>query len=149
MCSKLSDIETRVFNLVSAYLQVRPDWLYAEINFESSWNPAAKNVISGARGLIQFMPATARGLGYAGADDLVDKYPDVCSQLVGPVYSFLKGFAPFPTAQSLCMAVFMPSYRQVAPDTLFPHIVCVENPNITCPGDYMRLVFGPAWESVV
>lgn len=38
--------------------------LYKQINFESAWNPQARNPKSGARGLIQFMPATAKALGY-------------------------------------------------------------------------------------
>lgn len=38
--------------------------LYKLINFESAWNPAAKNPRSGARGLIQFMPSTAAGMGF-------------------------------------------------------------------------------------
>lgn len=33
------------------------------IQFESGWNPQARNGVTGATGLIQFMPATARGLG--------------------------------------------------------------------------------------
>ena len=41
--------------------------LYKLINFESGWNPKATNPISGARGLIQFMPSTAFGMGFAGA----------------------------------------------------------------------------------
>jgi soluble lytic murein transglycosylase-like protein len=40
--------------------------LYKLINFESAWNPKARNPASGARGLIQFMPSTAEGMGYKG-----------------------------------------------------------------------------------
>jgi hypothetical protein len=40
-----------------------PSWLTSVIQFESRWNPAAVNKLSGATGLIQFMPDTARGLG--------------------------------------------------------------------------------------
>lgn len=40
--------------------------LYKLINFESGWNPKARNPRSGARGLIQFMPKTALGMGYKG-----------------------------------------------------------------------------------
>jgi soluble lytic murein transglycosylase-like protein len=45
------------------------DWesLYKLINFESTWNPQAKNKISGARGLLQFMPSTALDMGYKGS----------------------------------------------------------------------------------
>ena len=38
--------------------------LYKMINFESAWNPKARNPVSGARGLIQFIPSTAKGMGY-------------------------------------------------------------------------------------
>lgn len=36
----------------------------ALIQFESGWNSAAKNVMSNASGLIQFMPATLKSLGF-------------------------------------------------------------------------------------
>lgn len=38
--------------------------LYKLINFESTWDPKARNKKSGARGLIQFMPSTAEDMGY-------------------------------------------------------------------------------------
>ena len=41
--------------------------LYKLINFESRWDPKARNPSSGARGLIQFMPSTAEGMGYKGS----------------------------------------------------------------------------------
>jgi soluble lytic murein transglycosylase-like protein len=41
--------------------------LYKMINFESGWNAKAKNNSSGARGLIQFIPSTAKGMGYKGS----------------------------------------------------------------------------------
>ena len=44
-------------------LQIRPNWLMFVMWFESKLNPQAVNPISGATGLIQFMPSTARGLG--------------------------------------------------------------------------------------
>jgi soluble lytic murein transglycosylase-like protein len=37
--------------------------LYKQIDFESGWDPKARNSI-GARGLIQFTPKTAKGMGY-------------------------------------------------------------------------------------
>lgn len=40
-----------------------PSHLSACIYFESRWDPAAVNAVSGATGLIQFMPKTAIGLG--------------------------------------------------------------------------------------
>jgi hypothetical protein len=40
-----------------------PDWLMAVMYSESGFNPAIKNPMGGATGLIQFMPATAKWLG--------------------------------------------------------------------------------------
>ena len=48
---------------ISARLNCKPEDLMAVINAESSFNPKARNKRSGATGLIQFMPRTARGLG--------------------------------------------------------------------------------------
>ncbi len=51
---------------ISARLQINPNWLMALINSESagSFSPSILNGAgSGAVGLIQFMPATARSLG--------------------------------------------------------------------------------------
>ena len=44
-------------------LNIKPEWLMFVMWFESRLNPQAVNPISGATGLIQFMPSTARGLG--------------------------------------------------------------------------------------
>lgn len=44
-------------------LNIEPDLLMFVMWFESRLNPQAVNHISGATGLIQFMPSTARGLG--------------------------------------------------------------------------------------
>ncbi len=45
---------------VAASLGVEPNWLLAVMQAESGINPAAVNDASGATGLIQFMPATAK-----------------------------------------------------------------------------------------
>lgn len=52
--------------LVCKSLNIEPDWLYEVINIETagSFNPAIRNAAgSGATGLIQFMPSTAKWLG--------------------------------------------------------------------------------------
>lgn len=52
-------------NEVSNYLGIDPNWLMAVINFESAgtFSPSIENHITGATGLIQFMPNTAQSLG--------------------------------------------------------------------------------------
>jgi hypothetical protein len=48
---------------ICSQLNIKPEWLMFVMWFESKLNPQAVNPISGATGLIQFMPSTARGLG--------------------------------------------------------------------------------------
>ena len=143
----LSPAEERALREVSASLGVQRDWLYALINFESGFNPGATNKITGARGLIQFLPSTAQSLGYAAgaagnaADTLVAKNPNIESQLRFPVLSYLTPFKPFPTDYSLFMAVFYPKARGWSPATPFPDSVRAANPGLTCPRDYVDLVY--------
>lgn len=48
---------------VAGRLRLNPDWLMAVMWNESRLNPKARNPQGGAVGLIQWMPATAKGLG--------------------------------------------------------------------------------------
>lgn len=48
---------------VSKALKINPNWLVAVMFKESGISPVAPNKMSGATGLIQFMPDTAKGLG--------------------------------------------------------------------------------------
>jgi hypothetical protein len=125
---------------VSAILGVNTDSLTKLINFESGFNPAARNPFSGARGLIQFMPATARNMGFRDADEIVEKYPDAEKQLRGPVLKYLSSFKPFPTNQSLYMSVFYPAYRSSPVDTPFSENIRKQNPGINFVSDYINLV---------
>ena len=50
-------------NRYANMLSVNPNWVMAICMIESGCNPQAVNSISGATGLIQFMPATAKALG--------------------------------------------------------------------------------------
>lgn len=124
----------------AAKLGIPPEWLNALINFESAGNPQARNKISGARGLIQFMHSTARAMGFKDADDLVLKYPTYEAQLKKPVYDYLKPQAPFPTKQSLYMSVFYPVARKWTPETLFPALVRKQNPGIDTVQSYINKV---------
>ena len=145
----LSPSEDRALGEVSAKLGVDKRTLFNLINFESSWNPSIKNPYSSARGLIQFIDSTARGLGYSSSQDLVAKHPTRESQLRGPVYQYLRPYAPFPTQQSLYMSVFYPKFRKVHPQTEFPDSVQRVNPNIRVVQDYVDKVNRKAGNYVV
>jgi soluble lytic murein transglycosylase-like protein len=127
---------------VAKKLNVNSAWLWSLIQFESRANPAARNPISGARGLIQFLHSTARELGYKDADDLVDKNPTFDKQLAGPVFKYLAKYAPFSTPQSLYMAVFYPKARTWQPSRMFPAAVIDSNPGIYTVQDYINHVEG-------
>lgn len=47
---------------VSKELNILPEWLLTCMWIESHWNPKARNASTGATGLIQVMPATAKDL---------------------------------------------------------------------------------------
>jgi hypothetical protein len=125
---------------VSANLGVSSDDLQKLIMFESGFNPSAKNQYTGARGLIQFMPDTARAMGYKDADEIVKKFPSAEAQLKGPVLSYLSKYKPFSTKQSLYMSVFYPQYRNVPIDTAFSDSIRKVNPGINFVSDYINLV---------
>ncbi len=57
----------REVEAMAGRLGTRPEYLLAVMSFESRLNPAAVNPLSGATGLIQFIPETARGLGTSTA----------------------------------------------------------------------------------
>ena len=129
------------------WLGVPVAWLDTLIRGESNWNPTATNKISGARGLIQFMPQTAKDLGYANPTAIVNKYPDIPSQLLGPVAAYFKlpgKKGPYPTKQSLYMAVFYPAYRNVSPNTVMPSSVRKSNPGIDTVQNYVDHADGKA-----
>lgn len=54
---------TEKVNNICTELRIEANWLMFVMWFESKLNPQAVNPISGATGLIQFMPSTARSLG--------------------------------------------------------------------------------------
>lgn len=134
------DTKEKTLTEIAAALDFPAAWLRALIDFESGGNPAARNPISGARGLIQFTHSTARAEGYASADEIVQKYPTYEKQLRNPVYNYLKKYRPFPTKQSLYMAVFYPAARQWPETALFPANVRAVNPNIDTVQDYIDFI---------
>lgn len=137
----LTAIDRKALISVSSSLGILPKKLYILIQFESKWNPQALNRTSGARGLIQFMPKTARSMGYVDSLDLVRRHPTIKSQLEGPVYNYLKAFKPFTGDQSLFFSVFYPKARTWPLYKSFPKYVQNANPGIRTPADYMRKVY--------
>lgn len=134
----LSNIEK--LNSVSGVLNVNPDWLYKLIDFESNWKPDAINKKTIATGLIQFIPSTARQLGFKDSIDLIKQLPGINEQLEYAVKPYLIKYRPFISPQSLYMAVFYPAARFWDPNKKFPEIVTRYNPGIETPADYVSYV---------
>ncbi len=132
--------EAAIKNLAKQLGIKNSDWLRALIRAESNFDPLAANPRSSAKGLIQFINSTARGLGFASSQDLIDQYPDFEKQLMGPVKQYLLQYAPFPTEQSLYLSVFLPIYRHADPNTVLDERYRKVNPGIDTVGDYMYFV---------
>lgn len=133
----LSSSEAAALATASGALGIPSDWLFAAINHESHWRPDIKNPRSSARGLLQWIDSTAKGLGYAGSADLVAKNPTIESQLLGPVVAYLKQYSPIQSLDDLGAVIFYPSYRGRLDDPL-PDSVQTANPGIVTLRDYTR-----------
>ena len=156
----LTPLETSVINQVSTQLSIAdPQWLTNLIAFETggTFDPAASNPRSSAKGLIQFLDSTALGMGFESSQDLILKYPDFESQMKGPVVNYLKTYAPYPQEYKLYMAVFYPAAIKYPADTTFKKIYydrisdntkaeraykafANANPGIRTPQDYVNFV---------
>ncbi|HAN77699.1 MAG TPA: hypothetical protein DCQ31_07960 [Bacteroidales bacterium] len=91
---------------VSNRLSINPNWLMLVMYFESGLRPSAVNSSTGATGLIQFMPATAAGLGTSTA---ALKNMSATAQLYY-VERYLKPFAgKLNSFTDLYFAVFFPA----------------------------------------
>jgi len=137
----LTTLESQALLVAAKAINCRPEHLKAVIAFESSWDPLARNERSGARGLIQFMPATARDMGFDSADQLVVLLPTCEAQLCGPVIRHFRSIGgTFNTLQAICMGIFYPAYRYESPTRAFPEGVQRANPGIKTVGDYVSRV---------
>ena len=100
---KMTDLtasEAAALASAAAQIGIPKEWLFGLILAESGWNPTIKNRYASARGLIQWVDATAQALGYASSADLVAKNPTREAQLAGPV-----GEALVMTAAGLAVAL--------------------------------------------
>lgn len=151
----------KTLEAVAVNIGMKREWLYNVIALESAWKPSAYNAVTGATGLIQFIPRTMKDLGILSPllaakipvkgtvpSDLkaqakiefLAKYPSVEAQLNGPVRQYLRRYAPYNTEQSAYLAVFYPAYRNEALDKVFPDSVRAANPGINTVGDYVAAV---------
>jgi hypothetical protein len=105
------------------------------IRFESGWRSTAVNPTSGASGLIQFMPSTAKSLGTT-----VEAIRSMSSAEQWPLVE--RYLAPYRGRVGdpidLFMAVFYPAAIG-RPDFEFSAVVKRANPGIGSPKDYYRL----------
>lgn len=145
----LKPSETKALKDISKKLNIPDNWLYELINFESKFDPFARNPRSGARGLIQFINSTAKTMGFTNADQIIITHPTIEMQLRGPVYEYLKKYQPFPTELSLYMSVFYPVARNWNENKWFPLKVRQYNPGINTPKDYYNYVKGTSKKYIV
>lgn len=135
----LSAADSAELKIIASRLGMPAEWLWMELNFESRLDPQIKNPMSSARGIMQWTNIRAKELGYRDSADLVAQNPTVRQQLA-VVQKDLSRYMPFPSFQSLAMAVFRPTLRYADPDTVMPANVQAVNPGIRTVGDYVRKV---------
>lgn len=140
--SGLTQEKKQIINQVANRLGTSPEWLAKLIDFETAgtFKEDIKNPYSSARGLIQIIDSSARSLGFRDSLEAVTRNPDFKSQMENVVYPYLKQYEPYPTKQSLYMAVFYPAYRYKNPSTEFPPHVQKVNPGIDTVQDYIDYV---------
>lgn len=122
---------------VSERLGIDPHTLANLINFESGGNVKAINPTSGASGLIQFMPSTARRLGTT-VEAIRQMSP---AQQMVYVEKYLRPYkGKFTSPAAVYMSVFYPVAMTWPLTKEFPANVQKANPGIKTPADYARLV---------
>ena len=118
-------------------LGIEPSWLSACIQFESKWNPQARNNTSGAVGLIQF---TTAGMpkGYTKARIAA---MTAAEQLQGPVYDYFYPYRGRITSVDECYtAIFAPAHLGKPSSTVLysaPSAAYEQNRNLDVNGDGM------------
>lgn len=93
-------------------LGINPDWLATVISFESGFSPSIRNAAgSGATGLIQFMPSTARNLGTTTDELARMSFADQ----MGYVVKYLAPHRPYYDLESVYLQIFYPAAKNMAP----------------------------------
>lgn len=99
---------------IADLLGTDPDYLASVIKFESGFSTSVRNKFSGATGLIQFMPSTAKGMGTT--TDALAAMSDV--DQLDYVYRYLKDKGNVSTLERLYLAIFYPKAMGMAPDDI-------------------------------
>lgn len=141
---RLNISEAAALRSLARSIGVSEKILYKMIQFESSWNPAAKNPKSSARGLFQWIDATAQRFGYSSSLALVNANPTIESQLKF-AEKYFRSMAPFGSDYEFVMSNFLPAYRKYSPATLITSLpsgarIAKANPTIRVLGDYYSMV---------
>jgi hypothetical protein len=123
---------------VSSNLGIDPNWLMAVMWKESTLNPAAVNPKSGASGLIQFMPATATGLGTTTENirkmDSVAQL-DLVKRFYAPYRYALNDYPSLYLATFFPVALGKSDTWVLKSDTISASRVALQNPIIDLNGD--------------
>jgi len=123
---------------VAGRLGAHPYDLANLINFESAgtFSSSVRNRVSGATGLIQFMPSTARGMG-TSTSALAQLSPPQQMRYVESYLKRKKRIGPLNNVHGLFMAVFYPAAMRWELDRKFSKRVQRSNPGIVTVRDYV------------
>ena len=115
---------TEKVNNICTELRIEANWLMFVMWFESKLNPQAINPISGATGLIQFMPSTARSLGTT--TDVLKHMNNV--QQLDYVLAYLRPYkGRMKTWVDVYLAVFYPKAMGKPDFVITPDIIAKQN----------------------
>jgi len=133
----LSDQFFKDLPAVASTLGVSLEHLLEVMNFESGVYASAQNATTGATGLIQFMPATLRGMGYTKGYSEFRKLR--AEEQLPYVKRYLSPYAGKMTSlEAAYLAVFLPAYIPQASDPDFilaraTSIIAKSNPALRGP----------------
>lgn len=123
---------------VAARLGIEPDHLMAVMWSESRLDPTARNPYGGAVGLIQFMPATAAGLGTT-AEKLLkmtgEEQLDYVERFFRPYAARCRSFTDLYLACFFPAAIGKPDGFVLQTRRLPAHVIARQNPVFDTDGD--------------
>ena len=120
-------------NKVAKDLGISPNWLMAVINFETAgtFSPSIQNKFTNATGLIQFMPATARGLETTVTElksmDFLQQL-DYVQRYYRPYSSRIKGFIDLYLATFFPLAIGKPDNWVLQTNRISAKTIADQNP---------------------